>query len=356
MLDEAADALGMDPLELRRKVDRNPVRLDQYAEGAKRFGWKEKRARPRGRGPLRLGVGMGSAIWYNGGGPGSQVEVKVHRDGTVEVSNGAQDIGTGTRTLLAVVVAEVLGLEVADVRVNLGRTIWPPGPGSGGSTTAPTLGPCARDAAEKAKKAILGDAAPTRDAWKKACAKMDGESQSFLGSRGEQYGDGQGRPGRGVYQGGVAGCQFVEVEVDVETGVVRVVSVLAMQDCGRVVDRLTAESQVIGAVIGGISYALFEERLLDPATGRMLHGDLEGYRIAGPRDVPDVEVHLSDVANAGNSVGMMGLGEPPAIPTAGAIANAVAHATGVRVRELPITPARFLAALEEHERSTKRGK
>jgi xanthine dehydrogenase YagR molybdenum-binding subunit len=133
--------------------------------------------------------------------------------------------------------------------------------------------------------------------------------------------------------------------VDCETGVVRVVRVLAIQDCGRVIDRLTAESQVIGAVAQGISYALFEDRVLDRKTGRLLHGDLEGYRIAGSKDVPDIEAVMFDVANAGNSVGMMGLGEPPAIPTAGAIANAVAHATGVRVRELPITPARVLAAL-----------
>lgn len=350
MLDEAAEAIGMDPLAFRTKIDPDPVRRWQYAEGAKRFGWAERRAQAPGAGPLRRGVGMGSCVWYQGGGAGSQVTVTVHRDGSVEASNGAQDIGTGTRTVLAVIVAEVLGLDPAAVKVNLGRTSWPAGPGSGGSQTAPTLGPCARDAAEKARKALLGDAEPTPAAWKKACAAMEGESQTFTGSREQQY---------GAYSGRVAGCQFVEVEVDVETGVVRVVKVLALQDCGRVIDRLTAESQVIGAVIGGISYALFEDRQLDPATGRLLHGDLEGYRLAGPRDVPDIEAVMTDVANAGNSVGMMGLGEPPAVPTAGAIANAVAHAlrgTGARVRELPITPARVLAALDEAERATKGGK
>ncbi|MCE9634943.1 MAG: xanthine dehydrogenase family protein molybdopterin-binding subunit [Planctomycetes bacterium] len=352
-IDEMAAALDTDPLEFRLRLDKNPVRRWQYQEGAKRFGWAEKRKRANGKGPFRRGVGMGSAVWYNGGGPGATVSVTAHRDGSVEVSNGAQDIGTGTRTVLAVIVAEVLGLDVADVKVNLGRSELPFGPGSGGSTTAASIGPCARNAAEAARSAVLGEAKPSKAAWKSACAKMEGESQTFTGGRGPAY---------ERYQGQTAGCQFVEVEVDTDTGVVRVVKVLAMQDCGRVIDALTAESQVIGAVIGGISWALFEDRVMDPKTGRLLNGDLEAYRIAGPRDVPDVEVMMTDVANAGNSVGMMGLGEPPAIPTAGAIANAIAHAlSGVgdgsaRVREAPMTPARVIAAIEAAERAAKGGK
>jgi xanthine dehydrogenase YagR molybdenum-binding subunit len=343
-LDEAAAAIGMDPLELRLRLDVSPVRQAQYRMGAERFGWREKRrVRPgAGPGPVKRGVGMGSAVWHLAGGPGHSVDVTVHRDGTVEVSNGAQDIGTGTRTVLAVIVAEVLGLEPASIQVNLGRTRWPSGPGSGGSTTAPSLGPCARAAAEKAREAILGSASPgSAAAWKAACARMDGEKATWSGARPRNY---------EAFQGGVAGVQFVEVEVDCETGVVRVVRVLAIQDCGRVIDRLTAESQVLGGVIQGISYALFEDRVLDRKTGRLLHGDLEGYRIAGSKDVPDIEVEMFEVANAGNSVGMAGLGEPPTVPTAGAIANAVAHATGARVRELPISPARVLAALAAKEK------
>jgi xanthine dehydrogenase YagR molybdenum-binding subunit len=338
-MDEAADAIGMDPLEFRLRLDRNPVRLAQFREGAARFGWKEKRAVApgAGAGPVKRGIGLGAATWFLGGGAGYAVEVTVHRDGAVEVSNGAQDIGTGTRTVLAVIVAEVLGLEPAAIRVNLGRTRWPAGPGSGGSVTAPTLGPCARAAAERAREAVLGSAKPgDAAAWKAACARMEGEKTTFSGTRPKNY---------GAFADGIAGVQFAEVEVDCETGVVRVLRVLALQDCGRVIDRLTAESQVMGAVIQGISYALFEDRVLDRKTGRLLHGDLEGYRIAGSKDVPDIEAVMFEVANAGNSVGMTGLGEPPTIPTAGAIANAVAHATGARVRELPITPARVLAAL-----------
>jgi xanthine dehydrogenase YagR molybdenum-binding subunit len=343
MVDEAAEAIGMDPMEFRRRIDGNETRQAQYAMGAKRFDWRKKRrVKPgAGKGPVKTGVGMGSCIWYQGGGPGSAVHVTVHRDGSVEVSNGAQDIGTGTRTLLAVIVAEVLGLEVDDIKVNLGQTQWPAGPGSGGSTTAPTLGPCARAAAEKAKEALgLGERADAR-AFRKACAKMEGESRTFEGTRPRTYGQ---------FHRQVAGVQFAEVSVDTETGVVKVDRVLAIQDCGRTVNRMLAESQVIGGVINGISYALFEERHLDPATGRQLNPDLEGYRIAGAKDIPDVEAVLFDVANAGNNVGMMGLGEPPKVPTAGAIANAVYHATGARVRELPITPDRVLAALEREGR------
>ncbi len=338
ILDEAAEAIGMDPLELRRRLDRSEVRLAQYEEGAHRIGWKEKRAvKPgAGRGPVKRGVGMGSATWGLGR-SSATVQVTVHRDGGVEVLNGAQDIGTGTRTVMAVIVAEVLGLDPGDLTVRLGNTDWPPGPGSGGSQTAAAVGPAARAAAEEARKGILGDRKPAgKAAWKKACAAMDGETKAFLGSSDKPFQS---------WVTAVAGCQFAEVEVDIETGVVRVVRVVAVQDCGRVVDRLTAESQILGGVIQGISYALFEDRVLDRKTGRFLNGDLERYRIAGSRDVPDIEVVAFSVANAGNSVGMAGIGEPPTIPTAGAIANAVYHATGARVRELPITPARVLAAL-----------
>lgn len=349
-VDEAAEALGIDPLDLRTRINRSGIRAAQFEEGAKRIGWREaRRVKPgEGPGPLKRGVGVASGTWYHTGRARATVEITVHRDGGVDVRNGAQDIGTGTRTVMAVVAAEVLGLEVGDLRIHLGDTTWPAGPGSGGSCTAPTLGPAVRMAAEEARAAILGDRpAKDRRAWAAACARMEEESRTFLGKPAAYF---------DAYEGAIAGCQFAEVEVDVETGVVRVIRVVAVQDCGRVIDRLTAESQVIGAVIQGISYALFEDRRLDRGTARLLHGDLEGYRIAGPRDVPDIEAVMFSVANAGNTLGMSGLGEPPAVPTAGAIANAVFHATGARVRELPITPARVLAALAEAKAAKKGGR
>ncbi len=345
-VDEAAHALAIDPLEFRKRINRSVIRAAQFEEGARRIGWAAARkVKPgAGSGPLKRGVGMASGTWYHTGRARATVQVTVHRDGGVDVYNGAQDIGTGTRTVMAMVAAEVLGLEVGDVRIHLGSTEWPAGPGSGGSCTAPTLGPAVRMATEEARAAILGGAATDRRGWNAACARMEEESRTFLGKPAGYY---------DTFEGAIAGCQFAEVEVDVETGVVRVTRVVAIQDCGRVIDRLTAESQVMGAVIQGISYALFEDRRLDRRTARLLHGDMEGYRIAGPRDIPDIEAVMFSVANAGNSLGMSGLGEPPAVPTAGAIANAVFHATGARVREIPLTPARVLAALEEAKKGGK---
>jgi xanthine dehydrogenase YagR molybdenum-binding subunit len=144
---------------------------------------------------------------------------------------------------------------------------------------------------------------------------------------------------------GAGGAQFADVAVDIETGVVRLNKIVAVADCGLVVNRLLCESQVYGAVIGGLNYALFEERRLDPATGVQLNPDMEFYRIARATDVPEIEVHLLDYPERG----VIGIGEPPTIPTAAAVANAVCNAIGVRVRTLPITPAKVLAALHDRE-------
>jgi xanthine dehydrogenase YagR molybdenum-binding subunit len=143
----------------------------------------------------------------------------------------------------------------------------------------------------------------------------------------------------------VAGVQFAEVEVDVETGLVRVIKVVAVQDCGLVIDPLTARSQINGGVIQGISYALFEERILDRRTGDMVNADFLSYKIAGSLDMPEIVSIPFSVAQGGTTTGVSSLGEPPTVPTAGAIGNAVANAIGARVRSLPITPAKVLAAL-----------
>jgi xanthine dehydrogenase YagR molybdenum-binding subunit len=145
----------------------------------------------------------------------------------------------------------------------------------------------------------------------------------------------------GLSSSGVAGCQFAEVEVDTETGLVKVLRIVAVQDCGLVLDRLTAESQVIGGVIQGISYALYEDRLMDPLTGTHINPTFENYKIVGALEIPPIEAYIYDEPERG----VIGIGEPPTIPTSGAIANAIYHAIGVRVRELPMTPDRVLAAL-----------
>ena len=164
---------------------------------------------------------------------------------------------------------------------------------------------------------------------------MEGEAISHTGARQGEY---------TTFNGEVCGCQFAEVEVDTETGAIRPIKIVAVQDCGRVVNLSTAESQVIGGVIMGISYALFEDRVMDDRHGLMVNPDFLSYKIAGPRDMPEIVPIMVEMCNAGNNVGMARLGEPPTIPTAAAIANAVANATGRRVRALPMTPDKVLEA------------
>jgi xanthine dehydrogenase YagR molybdenum-binding subunit len=179
--------------------------------------------------------------------------------------------------------------------------------------------------------------APRELTFKQACGLLGVESVSAIG---------KGAVGLPGFTKEVAGVQFAEVEVDTTTGAVRVVKVVAVQDCGLVIDPLTARSQINGGVIQGISYALFEERILDRRSGDMVNADFLSYKIAGSLDVPEIVAIPFTVAHGGSCTGASSLGEPPTVPTAGAIANAVANALGIRIRSLPITPAKVLAALE----------
>jgi xanthine dehydrogenase YagR molybdenum-binding subunit len=183
--------------------------------------------------------------------------------------------------------------------------------------------------------------------WKEACAKLPEEGVSATASRAENHGDGWKRF--------TAGAQFAEVEVDVETGIIHVKRVVAVHDCGLVVNALTTESQVQGGVIQGLSYALFENRVLDRHTGKMVNPNVEQYKIAGSLDVPEIDVTLLPVWDGVNNTHSVGIGEPSTVPTAGAIANAVSHAIGARITSLPITPESVLAALDALDSRTKGG-
>ncbi len=360
-IDELAAQVGMDPLEFRKNNTRSPIHLAEMDLAAEKFDWKRRRREKPGsdKGPRKRGAGMACSAWPNTGGGKWQVDILIDSKGAVEVRNGTQDIGTGTRTVMTLIVAEELGIPPSQVTCRLGDSNFPPGPPSGGSQTAPSIGPAARTAAYKAKRVLLSKISdelkakvedldirdgkvtkkgqPTAISFNDVCSRLGVTPLHETGRRQENY-EGFARS--------EAGVQMAEVEVDVETGQVKVLKVVAVQDAGRVVDRLTFESQVAGGVIQGVSYALFEERRLDPNLGVMVNPDFLTYKIAGPKDCPEITAIAFDVANGGNNVGMASLGEPPTVPTSAAIANAVANAIGARVRSLPITPDKVLAALE----------
>jgi xanthine dehydrogenase YagR molybdenum-binding subunit len=333
ILDELAVKLGLDPVEIRKKNSPIPVHRHELDVGAERFGWKEKyRAPGTSPGPVKVGVGCACAMW-GGGGRGTQAEVQVNSDGTVEVRCGTQDLGTGSRTVIALVAAEILGIDPALISVRVGDTRLPPSGVSGGSTTTASVSPAVCDACENAlaelkKRAAVDD--PRGDAWKAACEKLDGEPLVS-----------HGRWKEGLSSSGVGGAQFAEVEVDTDTGFVKVRRIVCVQDCGLVVNPLTAESQVNGGVIMGIGFALYEQRVMDPASGLVLNPNFETYKLPGAADIPVIDILLLDMPERG----MIGIAEPVTIPTAAAIANAVANAIGVRVASLPITPDKVLAAL-----------
>ncbi|MFI5168724.1 MAG: xanthine dehydrogenase family protein molybdopterin-binding subunit [Vicinamibacterales bacterium] len=377
-MDELADKLGIDPVELRKKNEASPVRMAQYDVGAKAIGW-ERRNKQAGdmstgawgsaagpaQGSLRRGLGMANGNWYVFAAESSNAQVRVNRDGSVEVITGCQDIGTGYRTAMAIVAAEELGIDPGDVTLRLGDTTFPEGPGSGGSVTTNSVAPAVRLAASQAREqlhalaagllgasaadltaangriSVKGDGAKSVS-FKQAAAKMSGESIDCLVKRAKQY---------ETFRGDLAGTQFAEVEVDVETGVVRVVKMVSVNDCGLPVNPLTTQSQVLGAMIQGASWALFENRLLDRNVGTMVNPNLEWYKILAPADMFEAESILTPVANAGNNTSTAGIGEPPIVPTLAAVANAVFNAIGARIRELPITPDRVLQALSEARRA-----
>jgi len=345
MVDELALAAGKDPIAYRKMIDPSKVRKKMYDVGAERIGWAN-RPKPDGAGEGRLkrGVGVGVADWGNGPGS-SQIRVDVFKDGTVKVLSGTQDIGTGTRTFMADLLASHMKIDRKLITADCGNSDYPPGPGSGGSMVSRTIALSIRDAGDKAMKELethAPDGYKDGDSWKAACRKIPGESFTVMGNKNNKY----------FGEGGSEAVQFAEVEVDIETGEVHVKRVVAIQACGLPVNRLTAESQVIGGVIQGVSYALHEEKILDKTTGAMVNANLEQYKITGPVDCPEI---IPILWREGENLGVRSLGEPPVVPTAGAIANAVANAIGARVRSLPITPAKVLAALAEAKKASEGG-
>ncbi|HZQ04725.1 MAG TPA: xanthine dehydrogenase family protein molybdopterin-binding subunit [Gaiellaceae bacterium] len=376
LLDELAARLDLDPLELRRRnhtaVDPRDERsysskhLAECYRRAERHWQRRHDVRARSTATVKRGVGMASQVWFGGGGPPSYAWVRVGADGRATVVTATQDIGTGIKTTLAQIAAEELGFPLERVSVVLGDTARGPySTLSAGSSTTPSMGPATRSAAAEAKRQIL-DLAAQR--YGEALRIENGELVAADGTRRpldgllELLGEGQilGTGARGPNPTGLEvltfGVQLAEVAVDVETGEVCVERVAAIHDVGRVVNPLGASSQVEGGIIQGLGHTLSEQRLLDPATGRVLTRTLDAYKLPTIADVPEIVCELIDQPDAQlTNLGSKGLGEPPIVPVAAAIANAIRDATGAEVRELPITREEMLRALAAARERERRG-
>jgi xanthine dehydrogenase YagR molybdenum-binding subunit len=372
-MDELARALKIDPIELRL---RNYAEQDQkkgdpytlpeslrrcYERVSETFGWRDYQRSPV-QGSKRRGIGFAAHDWPGGSGkPPGYAWIKLNHDGTADVITGTQDIGTGTRTGLAQIAADELGLPFDQVILHLGDTAnGPYSPASAGSMTLATLGPAVRAAAAEAKRQLLEAAAPLLEEQPAGLAVRAGRvvvvddpehtvSVEEVCQRIAPHMI-QGHGARGANAEGASvrtcGAQCVEVEVDVDTGEVSVLRVVATHDCGRIINPTMVDSQVIGGVTQGIGFALTEERIVDRDSGVVLNANLEWYKLPTILDVPEIthaSLDLPDVT--ANSTGAKGIGEPPLIPTAPAIANAVFDAIGVHIRHAPLARHRIIEAL-----------
>jgi xanthine dehydrogenase YagR molybdenum-binding subunit len=372
LLDELAAKLDIDPLELRRRnyahaTSERPYSSKNLMECYRRAEehWNRRdEVRARSDGPWKHGVGLASQIWYGGGGPPSYAWIRIGSDGHATVITAMQDIGTGTRTAMAQIAAEELGVPIEHVDVVLGDSARGPYASiSAGSSTVPSMGPAVRQAAHDAKRQILEIASQRYDREERVLDIKNGNVVSADGNLSypleEVVGlldEAQilGKGARGPNPTGMNvltfGCHVAEVAVDVETGEVRVERIAAIHDVGRVISPLQASSQVEGGVIQGVGHTLSEDRLLDPSTGRVLTQTLDAYKMPTIADVPEIVTDLVDEPDEHlTNLGSKGLGEPPIVPVAAAIANAIRDATGADVRSLPITREEMLRALREAE-------
>ena len=364
-LEDAAAALNMNPLDFFMKnLDMTGARAEVYREefkiAADLIGWKNWHPRgDKASGAIKRGLGLSLHTWGGGGHP-SDCDLTIQPDGSVELKMGTQDLGTGTRTTIMIVAADTLGLPLDRIKLMIGDNRYPVSGGSGGSTTIGGVSSSTRRASLDALDQIFAKAAPALEAkpedleavggtirvkgnpsrsmtWAQACAKLGAMPITVRGKH----------PGPGTLSSqGVGGVQMADVSVDVETGVVKLNKLVAVQDCGLIIDLKTAESQVYGALIMGVCWALYEEKVMDAKTGRMLNPNMEFYKLAGIADIGELVVHMM-TGKGYDERGVIGLGEPPAVSPGAAISNAVANAIGVRVPSLPLTPDRVLAALEK---------
>jgi xanthine dehydrogenase YagR molybdenum-binding subunit len=375
-LDELAEKLGLDPLELLRRnhavVDGGTGRpyssnhlLECYARGAERFGWERRTAAPRSMREHGEFVGWGVATaTYPALRAEAQARVTLDRDGRIEVASATHDLGTGMYTIIAQIAADALGVDPRSVRVRIGDSALPPAPVAGGSQSTASVGPAVQDAALKLREQAIQIALetngsplqglrleqvafadghlrakddPSRTLTYTQIARLAGRDLDVLASA---------APGEAeaAYALESFGAQFCEVRYDEELARVRVTRALGVFDCGRVLNPKTARSQMIGGIVWGIGMALLEETVREPRGGAVVNNNFADYHVPVNADVPAIDVLFVDEPDLiFNPLGARGMGEIGITGVAAAIANAVYHASGVRVRDLPIVPEKLLA-------------
>jgi CO/xanthine dehydrogenase Mo-binding subunit len=383
-MDELACALQIDAVKLRlqnyAEVDQKkqkPYSLPEslracYERVAEASGWSARAAAAssapgtHASGNKRRGIGFAAHDWPGGSGkPPGYAWIKLNGDGSADVITGAQDIGTGVRTGLSQVAAEELGLPLDRIALQLGDTAAGPySPTSAGSATQATLGPAIRAAAIDVKRQLLEAASPILEEEPERLAVRDGrvvvasdpQRAVTIAEVCKQIAPHmiQGQGARGANPEDVSvrtcGAQCVELEVDLDTGEITVLRVVAAHDCGRIINPTMVESQVVGGITQGLGFALSEQRIVDQRYGVVLNANLEEYKVPTIMDVPPIVHAPVDIPDLkANPTGAKGIGEPPLIPTAPAVANAIFDAVGLRLRETPLTRERLLEALRARQ-------
>ncbi|WP_180685449.1 xanthine dehydrogenase family protein molybdopterin-binding subunit [Streptomyces gossypiisoli] len=371
-IDELAHELGIDPLELRLRnyAEEHPMLglpwsskalRECYLQGAERFGWSRRDPRPGSMRDGRWLIGYGLAgVSYPHYQVPCQARASLHRDGSADVRSAATDIGTGTYTIITQLSAELLGLDVSRVHFDLGDSDMPYAPQAGGSGLTSALANAVHAACRRLVQEFLDVVRDDPDSPLRGAALDDvSVSQGRMHrigdpDRGESYtdiltrhgleelsADGRSTPPQpdeaGMATAGAFGAKFVEVRVDPDLGLLRVARVVSAIDGGRILNEKTATSQIVGGTVGGIGQAMFEETATDAGTGRIANATFGDYLVPVNADVPDMEVIFVGGPDRATPVGTKGVGEIGLVGVAAAVANAVHHATGRRIRSLPIT-------------------
>ena len=365
-MDEFAAGLRMDPVEfrLRNYTERDPhedkpfaskVLRECYQQGAEAFGWGRRSAQPRSMrdGNTLIGWGMATAT-YPTNRSSASVRVRANADGSIVLQCGTQDLGTGTYTVMTQVAADTLGVPFSRVRFELGDSDFPSAPVSGGSMTVASVAPAVQGGCHALVQKILELArADPALGWHDLDPSMLRMENGVVSGPDRQITVPEllARQGQGFVQVSADsapvnekryslhsfGAQFVEVRVDQDLGEIRVSRFVGAFDCGRVLNATTARSQLIGGIIYGIGMALLEETRADPESGRIVNANVSEYLMPVNADIPDIQtIAVENNDTVSNPLGVKGIGELPMVGVAAAIANAVYHATGVRVRKVPI--------------------